>query len=156
MKKIRTRFASVAETGLVACMVSIMTCSAVVRADTPSLDLKIEQVTSGPKHHFFGYIGQCRTVPWNASGRYILGMEITSIDRMPKPEEAAVIFLVDTRHDNKLIRVERTHAWNPQQGTMFYWNPQASETQFFFNDRDLKTGKVFTVLYDLEETETCT
>ena len=96
MKKTQTRLSSVAATGLVACIVSIMTWSAVVRADTPSLDLKIEQVTFGPEHHFFGYIGQCRTIPWNASGRYILGMEITSIDRMPKPEEAAVIFLVDT------------------------------------------------------------
>jgi hypothetical protein len=32
---------------------------------------------------------------------------------------------------------------------MFYWNPEAPETQFFFNDRDAKTGKVFTVLFDL-------
>ena len=32
---------------------------------------------------------------------------------------------------------------------MFYWNPQHPETQFFFNDRDQKTGKVFTVLFDI-------
>ena len=137
--------------GVVACSVLIITYSAGGRADTPSLDLRIEQVTSGPKHHFFGYIGQCQTIPWNASGRYVLGMEIANIDRMPRPEEAAVIILVDTRQNNKIIPVEKTHAWNPQQGTMFYWNPQSPETQFFFNDRDLKTGKVFTVLYDLEQ-----
>jgi hypothetical protein len=40
----------------------------------------------------------------------------------------------------------KTHAWNPQQGTMFCWNPRASKTQVFFNDRDVKSGKVFTVL----------
>jgi ABC-type phosphate transport system auxiliary subunit len=34
---------------------------------------------------------------------------------------------------------------------MFYWNPLAADTQFFFNDRDVKTGKVFTVLYDIEK-----
>jgi hypothetical protein len=34
---------------------------------------------------------------------------------------------------------------------MFYWNPLKPETQFFFNDRDVKTGKVFTVLYDIEK-----
>ena len=56
-------------------------------ADQPSFELRVEQITSGPKHHFFGYIGQCQTIPWNASGRYILGMEIDRIDRMPKPEE---------------------------------------------------------------------
>jgi hypothetical protein len=32
---------------------------------------------------------------------------------------------------------------------MFYWNPAAPATQFFFNDRDPATGKVFTVLFDL-------
>jgi hypothetical protein len=115
------------------------------------VELKIEQLTSGPKHHFFGYIGQCQTIPWNASGRYILGMEIASIDRMPKPAEAATIILVDTREDNAVVPVDGTRAWNPQQGTMFYWNPRAAETQFFFNDRDVETGKVFTVLYDVEK-----
>ena len=34
---------------------------------------------------------------------------------------------------------------------MFYWNPDNPENQFFFNDRDKKTGKVFTVLYDIKE-----
>jgi hypothetical protein len=129
----------------------MMTCSAVGWEETAPFELKVVQVTSGEKHHFFGYIGQCQTIPWNASGRYILGMEIGVIDRMPKPDEAATIILVDTKHDNKIIRIDKTHAWNPQQGTMFYWNPQAAETQFFFNDRDLKTGHVFTVLYDIEK-----
>src|ERR1041384_7526629 len=32
---------------------------------------------------------------------------------------------------------------------MLYWNPEAPKTQFFFNDRDPATGKVFTVLFDL-------
>ena len=32
---------------------------------------------------------------------------------------------------------------------MFYWNPDHPETQFLFNDRDPKTGKIFTVLFDL-------
>ena len=116
----------------------------------PAFGLRAEQVTSGEKPHFFGYIGQCQTIPWNASGRYILGMEIDRIDRMPEPEEAATIILIDTRNDNGIIRIDQTHAWNPQQCTMFYWNPLAPETQFFFNDRDLRSGKVFAVLYDIE------
>jgi len=120
-------------------------------AQTPSFDLKIQQITSGSRHHFFGYIGQCRTIPWNASGRYILGLEIDTIDRMPLPGEAATIILIDTHENNKIMRVDKTNAWNPQQGTMFYWNPQAAGTQFFFNDRDVETGKVFTVIYDTEK-----
>ncbi len=86
----------------------------------------------------------------NAGGRYLLGLEIDRIDRLPTPEEFATVILVDTHHDNKIIRLDICHAWNPQQGTMFYWNPLKPETQFFFNDRDIKTGKVFTVLYDIE------
>jgi hypothetical protein len=117
------------------------------------VELKIDQVTSGANHHFFGYIGQCQTIPWNADNRYILGLEIENIDRMPKPDEAAIAFLVDTKANDKIIRLDKTHAWNPQQGTMFYWNPQAARTQFFFNDRDVATGKVFTVLYDIEKKE---
>ena len=136
---------------MAACCVLIVACLVTVSVRAQSLELKIEQLTSGEKHHFFGYIGQCRTVPWNANDRYILGMEIERIDRMPRPEEAAVIILVDTKQENRIIRIEKTHAWNPQQGTMFYWNPQAARTQFFFNDRDLESGKVFTVLYDVEK-----
>lgn len=120
-------------------------------AQIRSFDLGIEQITTGKKHHFFGYIGQCQTIPWNASGRYILGLEIETIDRMPLPEEAATVFIIDTQNKNKIIRLDKTKAWNPQQGTMFYWNPLAPETQFFFNDRDIKSGKVFTVLYDVSK-----
>ncbi|MCK5699709.1 MAG: hypothetical protein KAI29_01085, partial [Cyclobacteriaceae bacterium] len=100
------------------------------------LEMKVEQLTSGAKHHFFGYIGQCRTIPWNESGRYILGLEVDSIHRMPYPQEAAKVFIIDTKKDNKLIYLDETHAWNHQQGTMYYWNPTSAKTQFFFNDRD--------------------
>ena len=129
----------------------LLLCSPSIPAQSSSFDLKIHQVTSGEKHHFFGYIGQCQTIPWNETGQYILGLEIDRIDRMPKPDEAATIILIDTYDNNKIIRVDKTNAWNPQQGTMFYWNPLAAETQFFFNDRDIETGKVFTVIYDIKK-----
>ena len=58
------------------------------KAQTPAIHLKIEQLTSGTKHHFFGYIGQCQTIPWNASGRYVLGLEIDRIDRLPTSKES--------------------------------------------------------------------
>jgi hypothetical protein len=96
-----------------------------------SIKLRIEQLTSGTKHHFFGYIGQCQTIPWNANGRYVLGLEIDRIDRLPTPREAATVFVIDTQKDNRILRLDKTHAWNPQQGTMFYWHPLEAETQFF-------------------------
>ena len=132
-------------------LVGAFSCQKIHAEKEPLIRLKSEQLTYGKKHHFFGYIGQCQTIPWNASGRYVLGLETDRIDRMPSPDEASTVFVIDTEQNNKIVRLDKTHAWNPQQGTMFYWNPLKAETQFFFNDRDIKTGKVFTVLYDLEK-----
>jgi hypothetical protein len=114
----------------------------------PDAGVTVRQITRGPAHHYFGYIGQCRTIPWNASGRYILCLETQFQDRLPNPDDAASVCLIDTR-DYSLRVVDYSRGWNPQQGTMFYWNPEHPETQFFFNDRDPKTGRIFTVLHDI-------
>ena len=110
----------------------------------------IKQITFGPSNHFFGYIGHVGNTPWNASGRYMVLLRTTFQDRMPTPEDVADIVIVDTENAYAVEKFEETRAWNPQQGTMLYWNPDAPETQFFFNDRDAETQKVFCVLYDLE------
>lgn len=110
-----------------------------------------EQITFGPKHHFFGYIGHVRTIPWNASGRFIVALRTDFQERMPKAADAAEIVLIDTWRSNVVEFIERTRGWNFQQGTMLYWNPQAAETQFFFNDRDPKTGKILCALYDIAQ-----
>ncbi len=130
--------------GLIAVFLAMLPST---RAQEP--EAEIQQITFGPKHHFFGYIGHCRTIPWNASGRYILALRTDFQDRMPSPSDAAEIVLLDTQDHYRPVVVERTRAWNFQQGTMFYWNPEAPETQFFFNDRDPQTGKVYCVLFDL-------
>lgn len=112
--------------------------------------LSITQLTRGPRHHVFGYIGHCRTIPWSGDGRHILCLEFADQDRMPGPADVAGVMLIDTQGGG-LRQVDDTCGWNPQQGTMFYWNPAAPDTQFFFNDRDRATGEVFTVLYDLAQ-----
>jgi hypothetical protein len=84
------------------------------------LKLKVTQLTNGPHHHFFGYIGQSLTTPWNASGRYILSLRTTFHDRMPDPHEAADVVLIDTHRDYRGLAIEKCRAWNFQQGTMFY------------------------------------
>ena len=112
---------------------------------------EIEQITFGPNNHFFGYIGHAGTVAWNGTNRYILALRTTFQDHMPEPGETADVVLIDTQNNHAVERVDQTCGWNPQQGTMFYWNPTSADTQFFFNDRDPETGKVFTVLYDIEQ-----
>jgi len=114
-------------------------------------DVEISQLTHGPKHHFFGYIGHVKNTPWNGNGRYMVLLRVGFQDHMPAPHEAADVVLVDTAKNNTITAVDRSHAWNPQQGTMFYWNPRAVDTQLIFNDRDLKTNRVFAVLYDIEK-----
>jgi hypothetical protein len=113
--------------------------------------VSVEPITSGPKNHLFGYIGHGMTIPWNEGGRYIVSLRVDFHDRMPVAGEAADVVLIDTSDHNKVIPLDRTLAWNLQQGTMLYWNPGAPATQFFFNDVDPKTGAVFTVLYDIEQ-----
>ena len=115
------------------------------------MKLNVRQITFGPRHHFFGYIGHCRTIPWSGDGRYIACMESDFQDRMPSATDAAGVLLLDTQNEYTATRIDETRGWNPQQGTMFYWNPCRPDTELFFNDRDRATGEVFTVLYDTHE-----
>ena len=119
----------------------------------PGQVLEREQITHGPLNHFFGYIGHVGTIPWNESGRYIVGLRTEFVDRMPRPDDAADVILIDTANGYEARAVDSSRAWNVQQGTMLYWNPASPENQFFFNDRDPMTGKVFCVLYDIERRE---
>lgn len=123
--------------------------AAAVSAASPDWDVEIEQLTHGPNHHYFGYIGHVKNTPWNGSGRYMALLRTGFQDHMPAPAEAADVVLVETKNKNTVNQIDQSHAWNPQQGTMFYWNPKAADTQLIFNDRDLKTNHVFAVLYDI-------
>lgn len=132
---------------LISNLLILALCSALATEFSAS----VEQITRGPKSHFFGYVGHGGTIPWNASDRFIVALQTDFHDRMPKPGEAAQVVLIDTENDYRVEPVDRTLAWNLQQGTMLFWNPDAAEAQFFFNDMDPETGVVFTVLYDIAE-----
>ncbi len=135
------------------CLVALLHlagCSSPPAAE-PSSNLERKQITQGPKNHLFGYIGHVGTIPWNASGRYIVALRTDFVDRMPEPDDVAEIILLDTENDYAIRTVDESRGWNVQQGTMLYWNPVDPENQFFFNDRDPETGKVFCVLYDIKE-----
>ncbi len=122
--------------------------------ETRGPSIRVEQITHGPDyHHFYGYIGHVGNTPWNESGRYMATMRSPFDDHMPGPGEAADIVLLDTENGYRGKVIDKTLGWNPQQGTMMYWNPGQAETQLFFNDRDPRTQKVFTVLYDVEKRE---
>src|SRR5262245_64694683 len=124
----------------IVCCLLLVSAQAFALAERPMLEVR--QLTHGPLHHFFGYIGHVQNVPWNQSGRYIVALRTPVRDHLPDASEPAEIVLLDTHNNYSASVVDRSRAWNPQQGTMLYWNPLAKETQFFFNDRDPKTNKV--------------
>lgn len=132
----------------IAAVLSCLGCSEAAQIGDSS-PIEREQITFGPKNHFFGYIGHVGTIPWNASGRYILALRTDFVDRMPGPDDVAEVILIDTENNYEVRAVDTSRGWNVQQGTMFYWHPGDPENQFFFNDRDPETGKVFCALYDI-------
>ena len=113
------------------------------------LTYEVRQLTHGPANHFYGYIGHVGNSPYSADGRHLVALRTTFQDRMPSSDDVADIVLLDAERKFAVTKIEETRGWNPQQGAMIYWNPESPSREFFFNDRDPKTGKVFTALYDV-------
>ena len=124
-------------------------------SDLQNIEVKVEQITQGSHHHFFGYIGQSLTIPWSKDGNRLLCLSSPFHDHLPGKDEPAAVNLIHlNKKENgqyKLEKLDESQGWNPQQGTMFYWNPHQPSHQFFFNDRDPKTGVVYTVLFDQQK-----
>jgi hypothetical protein len=74
----------------------LMAASAVPKLRAEDFTISVQQITKGPSNHFFGYIGHVQNIPWNGSGRYILALRTTVDDRMPGPQDAADVVLIDT------------------------------------------------------------
>src|SRR3954453_9434723 len=60
---------------------------------------EVRQITTGPLHHFFGYIGHVQNVPWNRSGRYIVALQTSVRDHLPDANEPPNIVLLVTKSD---------------------------------------------------------
>lgn len=132
-------------------LLSLVLGVAIAAASDPTPTITAGPLTHGPQHHFYGYIGQAGNTPWNGGDRYLVLLRTAFQDHMPAAGEAAEIVLLDRESGDRVEAVESTRAWNFQQGTMLYWNPELPDRQFFFNDRDPVTQEVFCVLYDVTE-----
>lgn len=95
--------------------------------------LPARAVTGAPKYHFFGYYDKC---PWNATGRYLLSMEIGFCDHQPAPTDAVTVGMVDLRAGNPFIAFEPTTAWSWQQGTMLQWLGPKCDREVIYNVTD--------------------
>jgi hypothetical protein len=85
-----------------------------------NIALEIEQITFGSNHHFFGYIGQSLTIPWNKKENYMICLSSTFHDHLPGKNEAANVNLIhlDSKKDGryKVEKLDESQGWNPQQG----------------------------------------
>jgi len=112
---------------------------------------RVRAATRGPRHHFFGYYDKC---PWDASGRYILGLETTFLDRPVAEDDVAVIGLIDQQAGDAWRPIAETRAWNWQQGCMLQWLPTAPDRLIIYNDR--VGGGFVSVVRDIRSDETRT
>jgi hypothetical protein len=134
----RRRFLKAAMGSTIGCLGAVSTAMPLWAGEEPAAKTKPDYpparaVTSGPKHHFFGYYDKC---PWNASGRYLLAMEIDFCDRQPNPGEALTVGLVDLNEGNRFMPLDTTTAWSWQQGTMLQWVGPASDREIIYNVTD--------------------
>ena len=86
--------------------------------------LEARAVTRPPRHHYFGYYDKS---PWDATGRYILGLEVDFNERQQEPSDVATVGMVDLEDDCAWTPLAETRAFNWQQGAMLQWLPSASE-----------------------------
>ena len=115
--------------------------------------MSMRPITSGPKHHWFGYYDKLQFDP---SNRYVLGMEVDFEHRSPTPGDVIRVGMIDLADGDRWIELGDTRAWCWQQGCMLQWIP-GSDSEVIWNDReddrfvchvlDIHTGKKRTLGY---------
>ncbi len=98
----------------------------------PESDIRIEPITSGPDHHWFGYYDKLQFDP---TGRYVLGMAVGFESRQPEPDDEIAIGIIDLDRGNAWREIGKTKSWCWQQGCMLQWIP-GSDRHVIWNERD--------------------
>jgi len=97
------------------------------KADPP-----VRVITSGPKHHWFGYYDKLQFDPTN---RFVLSNEVGFEHRTPRPDDTIRVGMVDTANDDQWIELGTSNSWGWQQGCMLQWRPE-TKSQILWNDRE--------------------
>ena len=91
----------------------------------------VRTITSGPKHHWFGYYDKLQFDPTN---RFVLSNQVNFEHRTPTAEDTIKVGMVDTQNQDQWIELGQSQAWGWQQGCMLQWLP-GSKQKVIFNDR---------------------
>jgi hypothetical protein len=117
----------------------------------------IRAITRGPQYHWFGYYDK---LEFDATQRYVLGMEVGFEGRSPTAEDEVRVGMVDLRDGDRWIELGTSRAWCWQQGCMLQWRPHHAadglqRPEVMWNDRqgdqyvshilDVRTGRVRTL-----------
>ena len=95
------------------CSVIIALCSQADGQDAADAYPPHEYITSGPRHHWFGYYDKLQFDP---EGRYVLGMRVPFESRSPQPDDVITVGMVDLHDNDRWIDLGESRAWNWQQG----------------------------------------
>jgi hypothetical protein len=91
----------------------------------------VRPVTKGPKFHWFGYYDKLQ---FDATDRYLLGMQVDFEHRSPRPDDHIRVGMVDLKDGDRWTELGATRAWSWQQGCMLQWIP-ARPDEVIWNDR---------------------
>lgn len=94
--------------------------------------------------YFFGYYDKC---PWDSSGRYVLCLRAKDTWSNVAPKDPADIILIDTKKENSVHMIAKTHSWNVQQGCMAQWLGPKFDREIIYND--YRDGKYCAVILDM-------
>ncbi len=75
--------------------------------------------------------------PWNRSETKMVCLESEFQNRLPNPGETANIELVNPEN-GAFTPLEKTAAWNLQQGSLIHWNPLKPDSEIIYNDQNGK------------------
>lgn len=101
----------------------------------------VRAITRGPKFHWFGYYDKFQ---FDASNRYVLGMQVDFEHRSPRPDDEIRIGMVDLQDGDRWHDLGASKAWCWQQGSMLQWIPNRPH-EVIWNDRE-RSGFVSHVL----------
>ncbi|HBE67244.1 MAG TPA: hypothetical protein DDW52_03755 [Planctomycetaceae bacterium] len=104
----------------------------------------VRTITTGPKHHWFGYYDKLEFDP---SNRFVLSGTVDFEHRTPRASDSISVGMVDILDGDRWIQLGQSSAWGWQQGCMLQWRP-GSNREVVWNDRE---GDAYVCrVYDIE------
>lgn len=96
------------------------------------------------REYFYGYYDKS---PWDADDHYILVNRVQHAYASVAPSEPCVICLIDTKENNRIIKVATSDSWNVQQGCMAQWLGPDYRSRIIYND--FRDGSYCSVIFNV-------